>query len=90
MESNWVVLDELERRTGRRFMGAARVDPANDPAWQRCLGGEIDIDEYWNQLARSGGYADRITMWRAMSVELGAASSPPTRSRWSTMREPLA
>ena len=72
MESNWVVLDELERRTGRRFTGRGAMDPAGDPAWQRCLTGEIDIDEYWNQLAQSGGYPDRITMWRAMSVELGA------------------
>ena len=72
MESNWVVLDELERRTGRRFNGRGAVDPARDPAWQRCIGGEIDIDEYWNQLARSGGYDDRISMWRSMSVELDA------------------
>jgi putative hydrolase of the HAD superfamily len=72
MESNWVVLDDLERRTGRRFTGRGAIDPAGDPAWQRCLAGEIDIDEYWNQLAQSGGYADRITMWRAMSDELGA------------------
>lgn len=72
MESNWVVLDELERRTGRRFAGRGAMDPAGDPAWQRCLSGEIDIDEYWNQLAQSGGYPDRITMWRAMSIELGA------------------
>ena len=71
MESNWVVLDELERRTGRRFQGRGAVDPAGDPAWQRCLAGDIDIDEYWNQLAQSGGYEDRIAMWRAMSVELG-------------------
>lgn len=71
MESNWVVLDELERRTGRRFQGRGAVDPAGDPAWQRCLSGEIEIDEYWNQLAQSGGYQDRITMWRGMSVELG-------------------
>jgi putative hydrolase of the HAD superfamily len=72
MESNWVVLDELERRTGRQFTGRGAMDPAGDPAWQRCLSGEIDIDEYWNQLAQSGGYPDRITMWRDMSVELGA------------------
>ncbi len=72
MESNWVVIDELERRTGRRFAGRGAIDPAGDPAWQRCLTGEIDIDEYWNQLAHSGGYSDRITMWRAMSIELGA------------------
>jgi putative hydrolase of the HAD superfamily len=71
MESNWVVLDDLERRTGRRFIGRGAMDPAGDPAWQRCLSGEIAIDEYWNQLALSGGYSDRITMWRAMSVELG-------------------
>ena len=72
MESNWVVVDELERRTGRRFTGRGAMDPAGDPAWQRCLSGEIDVDEYWNQLAQSGGYDDRITFWRAMSVELGA------------------
>jgi putative hydrolase of the HAD superfamily len=72
MESNWVVLDELERRTGRQFTGRGAMDPGGDPAWQRCLRGEIDIDEYWNLLARSGGYPDRITMWRAMSVELGS------------------
>ncbi len=72
MESNWVVLDELERRTGRRFTGRGAKDPQGDPAWQRCLSGEIDIDEYWNRLAQSGGYADRLTMWRAMSIELGA------------------
>ncbi len=72
MESNWVVLDELERRTGRRFAGRGAMDPASDPAWQRCLTGEIEIDEYWNQLSQSAGYPDRITMWRAMSVELGA------------------
>jgi putative hydrolase of the HAD superfamily len=71
MESNWVVIDELERRTGRRFTGRGAVDPAGDPAWQRCLSGEIGIDEYWDQLAQSGGYQDRITLWRAMSVELG-------------------
>ena len=45
MESNWVVLDELERRTGRRFTGRGAMDPAGDPAWQRCLAGEIDTDE---------------------------------------------
>ena len=73
MESNWVVLDELERRIGRRFAGRGAMDPAGDAAWQRCLSGEIEIDEYWNQLAQSGGYPDRITMWRAMSVELGSA-----------------
>jgi putative hydrolase of the HAD superfamily len=72
MESNWVVLDELERRTGRRFTGRGAMDPAGDPAWQRCLAGEIDIDEYWNLLAHSGGYADRITMWRDMSAQLGS------------------
>jgi putative hydrolase of the HAD superfamily len=72
MESNWVVIDELERRTGRRLAGRGAMDPANDPNWQRCLRGEIDIDEYWNRLALSGGYSDRITMWRAMSAELGA------------------
>ena len=72
MESNWVVIDELERRTGRRFVGRGAMDPAGDPAWQRCLTGEIDIDEYWNQLSQSGGYSDRITMWRAMSIELGS------------------
>lgn len=71
MESNWVVLDALERRTGRRFHGRGAVDPAGDPAWQRCLAGEIDVDEYWNLLAQSGGYEDRIAMWRTMSVELG-------------------
>ena len=70
MESNWVVVDELERRTGRHFTGRGAMDPAGDPAWQRCLSGEINIDEYWNQLAQSGGYEDRITLWRAMSVEL--------------------
>ena len=72
MESNWVVLDELERRTGRRFAGRGAMDPGGDPAWQRCLTGEIDTDEYWNQLAHSGGYPDRISMWRDLSVELGA------------------
>lgn len=71
MESSWVVLDELERRTGRRFAGRGAMDPAGDPAWQRCLAGEIGIDEYWNQLSQSAGYPDRITMWRDMSVELG-------------------
>jgi FMN phosphatase YigB (HAD superfamily) len=71
MESNWVVLDELERRTGRRFAGRGAVNPAGDPAWQRCVAGEIDVDEYWDQLAQSGGYDDRIMMWRAMSAELG-------------------
>jgi putative hydrolase of the HAD superfamily len=71
MESNWIVIDELERRTGRRFVGRGAIDPVGDPAWQRCLSGEIEIDEYWNQLAQSGGYEDRITFWRAMSVELG-------------------
>ncbi|HEY0520302.1 MAG TPA: HAD-IA family hydrolase [Ilumatobacteraceae bacterium] len=72
MESNWVAVDELEARTGRRFEGRGAMDPAGDPAWRRCLSGEIEIDEYWNQLARSAGYADRITMWRDMSVVLGA------------------
>jgi putative hydrolase of the HAD superfamily len=71
MESNWVVIDELERRTGRRFTGRGAMDPAGDPAWQRCLTGEIGIDEYWNQLAQSGGCEDRIALWREMSVVLG-------------------
>ena len=71
MESNWVVVDELERRTGRTFSGRGAIDPAGDPAWRRCVAGEITMDEYWDQWARSGGYADRIEMWRAMSVELG-------------------
>ena len=73
MESNWVVLDELERRTGRRFAGRGAINPSGDPAWQRCINGEIDTEDYWNQLARSAGYDDRITMWRAMSDELGGA-----------------
>ena len=73
MESNWVVLDELERRTGRRFTGRGAMDPAGDAPWRRCLAGEIGIDEYWNQLAQPAGYADRITMWRAMSDTMGAA-----------------
>ncbi|MEP7114052.1 MAG: HAD-IA family hydrolase [Ilumatobacteraceae bacterium] len=77
MESNWVVLDALERATGRRFIGRGAIDPAGDPAWQRCLTGEIDIDEYWNLLAHSGGYPDRITMWRDMSRQLGAGVFAP-------------
>ena len=72
MESNWVVMDELEPIIGRRFIGRGPLDPDNDPAWQRCLRGEISLDEYWDQLSASGGYADRIAMWRAMSDELGA------------------
>ena len=72
MESNWVVADELERRTGRRFVGRGALDPAGDPAWQRCLSGEITVDDYWDQYSQSGGFSDRITMWRAMSDELGA------------------
>jgi putative hydrolase of the HAD superfamily len=72
MESSWVVLDELELRTGRRFAGRGAMDPAHDPAWQRCLAGEIATDEYWNQLAISGGYPDRISLWSDMSAQLGA------------------
>jgi putative hydrolase of the HAD superfamily len=72
MESNWVVIDELAARTGRQFEGRGAMDPAGDPAWQRCLSGEINIDEYWDQLSASAGYPDRITMWRDMSVVLGA------------------
>ncbi|HEY7625987.1 MAG TPA: hypothetical protein VH761_02925, partial [Ilumatobacteraceae bacterium] len=71
LESSWVVLDALEQRTGRRIHGRGPLDPAGDPAWQRCLAGEIEVDEYWNQLANSGGYADRIELWRALSDELG-------------------
>lgn len=71
MESNWVIMDELERVTGRRINGRGPLDPEHDPAWQRCLVGEIDVDEYWNELARSGGYADRIALWRAASDHLG-------------------
>lgn len=74
MESNWVVLDELERRTGRRFAGRGAMDPAGDPAWQRFLRGEISNDEYWNQLSATAGYPDRITMWRDMSNVLGAGA----------------
>jgi len=71
MESNWVVVDELERRTGRSFTGRGAIDPAGDPAWRRCISGDITMDQYWDQWARSGGYENRIEMWRAMSVELG-------------------
>ena len=71
LESSWVVLDELERHTGRRICGRGPLDPAGDPAWQLCLAGEIEVDEYWNQLAHSGGYNDRIALWRALSDELG-------------------
>jgi len=77
MESNWVVIDELERRTGRAFSGRGALDPDGDPAWRRCVAGEIGMDEYWDQLAQSGGYADRITLWRAMSVELGGGVFAP-------------
>jgi putative hydrolase of the HAD superfamily len=70
MESNWVIMDELERRTGRRITGRGPLDPEHDRAWQRCLAGEIDVDEYWNEVARSGGYADRIAFWRAASDHL--------------------
>src|SRR3954449_13573642 len=74
MESNWVVMEQLERRTGRSFNGRGALDPDGDPAWRRCVAGEIGMDEYWDQLAQSGGYADRITLWRAMSVELGGGA----------------
>lgn len=71
MESNWMIMDELEQRTGRRITGRGPLDPEHDHAWQRCLAGEIDVDEYWNEVARSGGYADRIAFWRAASDHLG-------------------
>src|SRR4051812_50205708 len=76
MESNWVVMEELERRTGRSFSGRGALDPDGDPAWRRCIAGEIGMDEYWDQLAQSGGYADRIALWRARGG----------RPRWAGVR----
>ena len=70
MESNWVIMDELERRTGRRINGRGPLDPENDPAWQRCLAGEIGVAECWDELARSGGFTDRIALWRSASDHL--------------------
>ncbi len=70
MHSNWAVLDDLQKATGRPFSGRGPLDPAADPEWRQYLAGSISLDAYWNYKAHAAGYEGFLDLWRAMSCEL--------------------
>jgi putative hydrolase of the HAD superfamily len=70
MEHNWRLLEMLGEHLGRDLGSKGPFDPASDPEWVRCETGEITNDAYWDQAAKKAGYDDRISLWRAMAVEL--------------------
>jgi putative hydrolase of the HAD superfamily len=72
MESNWAVLDLLEERTGRTIPGRGPLAPDGDPAWREYLAGRMSYYDYWQRKATAGGYDDYLSLWRAMSIDLGA------------------
>lgn len=63
MLSNWEVLDELERATGRTIVGRGPYDAAGDPDWQAVLRGELGMYPYWDRKAQAAGYKDGIAMF---------------------------
>ena len=70
MHSNWAVLDDLQKATGRPLRGRGPLDPAGDPDWTRYLAGDIPLDTYWNNKAQAAGYTGFLDLWRSMSYEL--------------------
>jgi putative hydrolase of the HAD superfamily len=72
MESNWAVLDLLEAHTGRVIPGRGPLAPEGDPDWQEYLAGRMSYYDYWQRKATAGGYDDYLSLWRAMSIDLGA------------------
>ena len=70
MHSNWAVLDDLQKATGRPLRGRGPLDPAGDPDWLRYLAGDIPLDTYWTNKAQAAGYTGFLDLWRSMSYEL--------------------
>lgn len=70
MLSNWAVLDDLQKATGRPLRGRGPLDPAGDPDWLRYLAGDIPLDTYWTNKAQAAGYTGFLDLWRSMSYEL--------------------
>ncbi len=65
MLSNWEVLDELERATGRFVPGRGPYASADDADWQDFLRGDIGAYAYWDRKANAAGYFDGIALFRA-------------------------
>jgi putative hydrolase of the HAD superfamily len=63
MLSNWEVLDDLERATGRIIVGRGPYAPDGDPDWQAVLRGELGVYPYWDHKAQAAGYHDGIAMF---------------------------
>jgi FMN phosphatase YigB (HAD superfamily) len=63
MLSNWEVLDDLERATGRTIVGRGPYDPAGDRDWQAVLRGDLGMYPYWDRKAQAAGYPDGIAMF---------------------------
>ena len=76
MLSNWEVLDELERATGRTIIGRGPYDPAGDPDWQAVLRGELGVYPYWDRKAQAAGYVNGIAMFAQFPLHGGKLWAP--------------
>jgi putative hydrolase of the HAD superfamily len=61
--SNWEILDDLERATGRTIVGRGPYAPEGDPDWHAVLRGELGMYPYWDRKAQAAGYTDGIAMF---------------------------
>jgi putative hydrolase of the HAD superfamily len=74
--SNWEVLDDLERATGRTIVGRGPYAPEGDPDWQAVLRGELGMYPYWDRKAQAAGYADGLAMFAEMPLNLPDLFAP--------------
>jgi len=66
----WDQLDDLERVTGRQFVGRGPLDPDGDELWQRHLAGEMSYNEYWEAYAASNGFDDWRQLFRELTIHV--------------------
>lgn len=70
LSDSWSQLDALEAARGLRIPGRGPHDPDNDPAWRRHLAGEVDVEGYWDVVARGGGFDNGVELHRALLVDV--------------------
>jgi putative hydrolase of the HAD superfamily len=74
--SNWEVLDDLERATGRTIVGRGPYAPEGDLDWQAVLRGELGMYPYWDRKAQAAGYADGIAMFADFPANVANLFAP--------------
>jgi putative hydrolase of the HAD superfamily len=74
--SNWEVLDDLERATGRTIVGRGPYDPDGDLDWQAVLRGDLGMYPYWDRKAQAAGYEDGIAMFADFPANLSNVFAP--------------